>query len=107
MTTTERTSYADRVRAGAALLDDVSPGWWRHVDVECLDMDHCVRCVLGQVFGNYLRGADLLHIDPQEYGFDVDVPYGFNEDTDRFYYRLLTRLWTYVIRSRQAADGEA
>lgn len=100
-------SYAERVRAGVALLDEQSPRWWKHVDVACLDMDHCLRCVLGQVFGNYLRGADMLEIDPQQYGFDVGVPYKLAGDqSEDLHYYVLTRLWTYVIRTRQEQGTE-
>lgn len=100
-------SYADRVRLGMALLDEQSPGWWKHVDVACLDMNNCVRCVLGQVFGSFLRGEDMLRIDPQQYGFDVDMPYKLAcSQSENLHYYVLTRLWTYVVRTRQEQEAE-
>lgn len=100
-------SYADRVRSGVVLLDEKDPGWWRLVDVACLDMNNCRQCVLGQVFGSYLGGAERLRIHPDFYGFDIDIPHKLapNQVEDLHYYTL-TRLWTYVIRSRQEQEAE-
>lgn len=108
-------SYADRVRAGVALLDDRKPGWANRVDVDRLEMQACDRCVLGQLFGDFHEGMERLvpdhwDISPEPaitYGFDAE-PLGPGEWVDRgrlrFDYRMLRRLWTYVIRQRQEAS---
>lgn len=46
--------FENEIKAGAAYLDRVRPGWEHYIDLELLDMDHMNNCVIGQVFGNYL-----------------------------------------------------
>ena len=91
-------SYADRVRTGVALLDEKVPGWFERIDLDRLDMDSCARCVLGQLFGSFVRGSLAV-------GFDMsgndEVAAGFDLYYGEIGYRTLTRLWTYVIRQRQ------
>jgi hypothetical protein len=58
------------VDAGAALLDERLPGWRDAVDPTRLVLTDPCNCVLGQVFGEYGRGLDLLAIDnPALFGF--------------------------------------
>ena len=45
-----------RVRRGARLLDSESPGWHRRLAGDRLAMESCDRCVLGQLYGDYLDG---------------------------------------------------
>jgi hypothetical protein len=57
MTHTDETiDYAARVRRGAALLDRVRPGWAREIDRDRLAMESCDRCILGQLWGDYMDG---------------------------------------------------
>ena len=49
------TTITDRVREGMTWLDINVPGWCDRIDVERLDISHCRRCMLGQLFGNYWR----------------------------------------------------
>lgn len=52
------------VERGAALLDEVRPGWFREIDVKKLDLSQATNCVLGQLYGNWkLAGA--------HFGWDV------------------------------------
>lgn len=46
----------DRVRRGAAYLDDVAPGWADAVDPSSLDLAHGSTCVLGQLHGSFSIG---------------------------------------------------
>ena len=39
---------AKEVAAGAAWLDEVSPGWEREIDLGTLKISDCYNCVLGQ-----------------------------------------------------------
>lgn len=65
-----------RVERGAALLDSTVPEWPHRVSVERLAFDEN-RDVLGQVFGSYARGYDILgrpigrSFEPAEYGFTI------------------------------------
>ena len=38
---------------GAALLDNIKPGWAQHINIASLDMNHPNDCVLGQLYGEY------------------------------------------------------
>jgi hypothetical protein len=106
-------SYADKVRAGIALLDEQVPDWAARIDPVLLDVQHCSWCVLGQLFGDYLDGVDSLvqvgssSLDGTTYGFEADGFDDDNPDSVRAGYRILTRLWTYVIRKRQQIGGES
>jgi hypothetical protein len=76
-------TIAERAARGAALLDEIRPGWWRSVAFDQLAMDSCDQCVLGQVFGEYSDGLQALDahanqgskvrvtIDEDYYGFDL------------------------------------
>lgn len=102
-----RESLATRVRRGVALLDEKVPGWHQRIDVETLDVNLCSKCVLGQLFrgnydlglsvvfeGNFYRVTDFLDSD---FGFD-----GYSLERTRENAHL-TRLWQFVVRTRQAA----
>lgn len=98
------TTYVDRVRRGAALLDQRGPADWRdRVDVDRLNLRWMDTCVLGQVYTGHVESY---------YGYDVgldalDAPgdadgavarddwaqrHGFEEPTDGNY-DALTRAW--------------
>lgn len=80
------------VARGVALLDADRPGWRHLVDVKQLDMWDYKRCVLGQVYGDYLSGVRELGL------------HAFFADTDNGFYpyrgegRVLARQWRRVIR---------
>lgn len=59
---------------GVRWLDATIPGWADKLDVETFDISHCLRCVLGQLYGNYAAGAVVLELSHQariQYGFCV------------------------------------
>lgn len=95
-------SYADRVRAGVALLDEKVPGWHERIDLDRFAMNSCARCVLGQLFGGFVVGAFAVGLDMS--GSD-EVAAGFDLAWGEVGYRTLTRLWRYVIRQRQSLGG--
>jgi hypothetical protein len=49
---------ADRVTAGAALLDRCRPGWATQVDPDRLDMAAEYDDLLGQLYGHYAVGLE-------------------------------------------------
>ena len=55
-----RNPMEDRAAVGAALLDEWMPGWAERIELEELDLGSPRRCVLGQLYGGYGRGLDLL-----------------------------------------------
>lgn len=76
---------AERVAAGAALLDERQPGWWQRINLDSLDLGSCVGCILGQLYARAglvhrdktncpyflgLRALELTEHDGDLYGFD-------------------------------------
>lgn len=61
------------VQRGAALLDEVRPGWEKEIDVDTLDAQDGSLCPLAQVFGApYFIGMkwlDLGHEQVERFGF--------------------------------------
>lgn len=47
-------NHAERIECGVAWLDaQRGPGWVHHIDIDQLKLSNCLRCVLGQLYGNY------------------------------------------------------
>jgi hypothetical protein len=89
-----------RAAAGAALLDRLVPGWWRHVRLRPLNVNDCKLCITGQLFGDYDRGLTELHLG------QLDAPvYGFTgSDDDDLGMWALTRAWKNEIRRRRYGE---
>lgn len=109
MTTT--TTLADRVKAGAALLDDKRPGWWREIAVNRLSMGSCTNCILGQIYGHYHRGIFVLQLSDTMTDDNAVCKFGFDRDRsceqDGVYWDArmaqfyqLADLWRAEIRTR-------
>ena len=54
------------VERGAAMLDERLPGWRDHVDPDTLELEGECDCVLGQLFGGYTEGEELLGLSTTE-----------------------------------------
>lgn len=81
----------DAVQRGVARLDRDMPDWRKHVASDILDMSHCGFCVLGQLFGNFYTGLDML-LPPHADVVDADiVNLGFA--TANASYHHLTQAW--------------
>lgn len=70
--TEDLSAYVDK---GVELLDSIFPRWRELIDVDTLDMGDIHNCVLGQIFGYYSRGMEILgnqdsDVDGDTYGFD-------------------------------------
>jgi hypothetical protein len=48
------------IAAGAAVLDQHVPGWRDRIDTDTLDLANCHACVLGQLYGNFIRGLEVV-----------------------------------------------
>jgi len=42
-----------RAARGAAYLDTIEPGWYRHIDLKRLELSDGAACVLGQRYGSF------------------------------------------------------
>ena len=103
------------VGRGAAWLNEHRPGWQDKIDLDRLALESCTRCVLGQLYGSFSEGLDVLFDsfrmggrppDTAEFGFAVrDQEYGPDLSTDqaRPAYGALTALWREEIARRRAA----
>ncbi len=100
-----------RVARGAALLDEVRPGWARRIKLRRLEMnsgyynpehtdpddrEHC-GCILAQLDSNggegtYWKGLRALGVNSQAFGFHV---------YDRERWSPFTELWKDEVRARR------
>lgn len=96
-------TIAERVAAGAALLDQKRPDWHRQINSEFLDLRSCFECVLGQLFGGFGAGAAILRIEP-DFTLQLEARYGFDitrHECDEVYDELHAE-WLRVISERLA-----
>jgi hypothetical protein len=93
-------------KAGATLLDEHRPDWWRGVDLDALDIKDTQFCMLGQVYGDFARGAKALFGDWTQNGVSPVMTHGF----DACSYtgaRNLEGAWRDEVMSRAAAAALA
>lgn len=106
-----------RVAAGAALLDQVEPDWYRRIALDELGMETCDRCILGQLHGDFLAGFWAItrplpshHLfSAAEHGFtlsDEEQRYETEWEHDRASLRFaaLADAWRFQVRLRQRGD---
>lgn len=104
----ERVRVSPQVERGAALLDEVRPGWDRNVDITKLNLNYCHLCVIGQLYGVDWRGYDQAAHDLGLSSWDDEVRHGFRADVDPGDERIgdqkyakLTEEWRDLIASRR------
>ena len=79
-------SMQERVRRGAALLDQHRDEWAEKIDLDRLSMSSRCGCVLGQIHGSYANGLNLVgetwrRLKLSDWGDRLfDVAHGFNLD---------------------------
>lgn len=93
---------ANRIEAGAKLLDENYPGWANKIDLDLLNLSRCDDCVLGQLhprahhpFQRGLKKIGVNYEDAWRCGFDTRT---CTECWDR-----LTDRWRRVIEWRRTA----
>jgi len=92
-----------RVADGARLLDAYMPDWASRIDLSILDLENVERCILGQLYGDYLEGLYRLHLCFQQTvdnGFTTPVS-SWLPEKGRF--RSLTRCWKKEVLKRTHA----
>jgi hypothetical protein len=83
----------ESVLAGMVWLDEHAPGWVEKIDLDTLELAHPKMCVLGQVYGDYGAGMDVVFPQPDPRSWDAEAAeataaiYGFttplcNDDDD-------------------------
>jgi hypothetical protein len=105
--TTKRT-IQNRVRRGAAALDKVlGSGWRNDINLTDLNLNSTSECVLGQEFGNYHKGVEVV-FGPYVSSWDRRrtspvLTHGFLPEDDRWDADVapLTEAWrSYIERTR-------
>jgi hypothetical protein len=105
---------AARVRRGAVLLDRVEPGWHLRVAGDRLAMETCDRCILGQLYGDYLKGFRMVTGPLPSHRLFSAADHGFTlrfaeQDLDQRDDRVLGRfaaladLWRAEVLAREGA----
>jgi hypothetical protein len=72
-----RAEFAPKAGQGALLLNQWFPHWHLYVDGKIHNICKGNRCTLGQIFGDYDRGLEILRLssdDGFQYGFNIVVP---------------------------------
>lgn len=90
-------SVKERVQNGSTLLDSTVPGWYNKIDLSKLRIQHCDRCVLGQLYGEYTLGCNVLL---GEHTFDDRYKNGFSSSESD----VSNELWKQAIRLRRKMD---
>lgn len=92
----------EKVTKGALLMDEIFPDWHEHVDTKTLDISSINACVLSQVFGDYIKGLEVIS-DHRGDWLNVfqQMDHGFDAHRDDF--TDLTNLWIFQILERRQA----
>lgn len=105
MTTATDFNATERVKAGAALLDDSDPGWVDRINLEKFSLRSECRCILGQLDGDYWRGLkkrDLTdYFDADGLGFAAEV----NGEEESAEWDALEAAWRELILARRTEAG--
>jgi len=63
-------TIAERVERGVRLLNrKKGRRWYRRIDLEWLNLAEPCRCIVGQLYGDYMRGIRELGVDGLDEGF--------------------------------------
>jgi hypothetical protein len=109
-------SMQTRIEKGMALLDNIAPDWHWRIRPRILDIQDCDDCVLGQLFGGYTEGMDVVCLETMKEGYD----HGFMDWTGRWFPAWmwdrnwmpswcgakLSREWRKAIMARRKLDQE-
>lgn len=96
-----------RVKNGATLLDSHIPGWRNKINLDILDIGSCFNCIVGQIFGGYCEGLEILFdigTEDQQimFGFEGEIDYHEGYSYRGFDRKLLTECWKqYIIECKQ------
>lgn len=98
----------ERVARGAALMDQHKPGWEDRIRIPNLEMYSGASCILGQCYGAYSAGAEILFPNdfPEITQEQEAVNHGFQSDS-KVGYNALHEEWVMQIMARRTAKVEA
>lgn len=93
----------ERVARGVGWLDANRTDWWDAIDLNWFILSSPCRCVLGQLYGDYMDSPLV-----EEHGDEAGVERGFNagggewKDATFAEFEALEREWRRVIAERRA-----
>lgn len=96
--------YTTNAPAGAALLEEKMPGWRTRINLETLDLSHPEQCVLGQLYGDFTTGQDMLFFTARtqaewESCYLLSAAHGFSVGWHSWRYPDLQADWEHIIAS--------
>jgi hypothetical protein len=96
---------------GAEFMDSYMPDWYKKIDLDDLDIDSCVDCILGQLFGNYETGIkEVWGLGPDDLYDNLDERCKLGFTAVRFWddrAPLLTAAWKKEIQDRLSEEVRA
>lgn len=96
---------AERVAFGAREMDRIERGWYRQIDLNCLNMAHVGFCIAGQLFGDFEYCEDELGwSDEATVARGLDLHFG--GDSLNGTYGELDQLWKNEITNRFNAEKD-
>lgn len=108
MTVDQQIALANRVQAGATMLDKQMPNWYNRIK-EKVDIGSGFDCVLGQLYHTYPRGTIVLGLNQWEcydFGFLCFEP-GKPHKTGNPRHADVEREWEYQIAIRKQREEDA
>lgn len=88
------------VARGYAYLISKVPNFRKKIEPADLDINDCQKCILGQLYGTFLRGLDVL--DESEswavtHGLDTPMTMTSGADRHNAAAKVLTEEWRYLL----------
>ena len=92
----------ERVTRGAVILDAKKPGWEREIDLASLELSDSCHCILGQLYGHYCDGVDILEtVDGKWTGVEVATAGFITYPSEHISaYAKLDEAWISLIKER-------
>lgn len=89
----------NRIKEGVALLDESYPNWYKHINLEKLDIQFKNECILGQLYGNYNFTPLARTQNAVKYGFYL------KHVNPKKNWSKLTLEWKKAVLERQNKDN--
>lgn len=89
--------FEQNIQKGVEFLDQNYPNWLDKVDVSELDLSDCHQCIMGQLFGHYIKGKRKYGGEKmKKFGFSVEI--GLLSDKQ---FEQLTEEWKQAIKHKK------
>lgn len=112
---TDISEIRNRVKVGCAELDSFRENWFKKIDLDILDMDRPLKCIIGQLkhFYDEIPYSNML----VDYGFNLDYNENIVENDSTYYndivpqdnpaYAKLGEIWKEEIslRLKETVNG--